>query len=202
MPTRVFRNFLIFAAALALLALAACGGTAPTASEQPAVDQSPIPPSPLLPTSQSPAATSPFTSTLPVITNQSPAAYYLSVTFDAQRAEQLDIARYAGVPAEGYWTPSAAGVQDLEAALPAYLQGPDGQPYPNLVSRLPEYTRQYAGITSGGRRLIFANFFCRDLGIDWQQEYVDVLDGGDCFFRLLYDVESGAFSGLSVNGEA
>ena len=113
---------------------------------------------------------------------------------------------FDGVPADGYWTPAEADVRAMEAALVPYLRDvPEdavGRVAPDLWERLPGYTRQYVGIVEEGRRLVFANVFCDAFGTDWAVEPIVVLDGGDCFFQVRYDVETGAFSGLIVNGEA
>jgi hypothetical protein len=37
---------------------------------------------------------------------------------------------------------------------------------------------------------------------DWRQRPIDVCDGGDCFWSAVYDVLSGEFSDLQVNGIA
>ncbi len=37
---------------------------------------------------------------------------------------------------------------------------------------------------------------------DLKKEMYEVLDGGSCFFNLKYNIKSGAFTSLHVNGEA
>jgi hypothetical protein len=54
-----------------------------------------------------------------------------------------------------------------------------------------------------GKQVIYANFFCQVFdGMDWEEEFVFVSDGGDCYFQVLYHVATGEFSDFSVNGEA
>ncbi len=53
-----------------------------------------------------------------------------------------------------------------------------------------------------GRQIIYGNYFCDNMGKNWRQEFVFVFDGGDCFFQVEYDVESGTFIKLWVNGES
>ena len=112
---------------------------------------------------------------------------------------------FFGEHAAGYWTPTEADVRALEAEIETFLGQDDvgaAAAAPDLLDRLPTYFRQYVGIGEDGRRLIFANFFCDTLGADWTAEAVSVDDGGECFFRLRFDVERGVYSELQVNGEA
>ncbi|MGH2558585.1 MAG: hypothetical protein ACRDJH_05935 [Thermomicrobiales bacterium] len=103
---------------------------------------------------------------------------------------------------EEYWTPTAANIADLEAAIvPAFAALP-----PSLVSgeQLDTYRRQYGGFVEDGRRLIRISFFCDAIFPHveqyWQCRTIFAAGGGACFFRLTYDPASGAFFDLSVNG--
>jgi hypothetical protein len=104
------------------------------------------------------------------------------------------------------WTPALADAVALEAQLPGYLR----DNYKNrgkepLWKRAPGYKRQYLGIAQHGRRVIHANFFCHvpaSRAGDWQTVAVIVDDGGDCYFQVEYDVKTGTFRNLMVNGEA
>jgi hypothetical protein len=106
---------------------------------------------------------------------------------------------------EDTWTPAAADVAKLEADLPAFLQGaqhPWLRPDPPIWEREPDYMRQYLGIVENGTEIIYANFFCTADDIAWRNEFVFVMDGGDCYFNVKYDPQSGEFFDFSVNGEA
>lgn len=98
------------------------------------------------------------------------------------------------------WTPSEADVMALEEQLTGYLQ--DG--HPALLQKLESYTRQYWGtITPDGSRAVYANFFCDAGRLDqWRTDLVMVLDGGDCYFQTLYDIEDNVFVWLAINGES
>jgi hypothetical protein len=48
----------------------------------------------------------------------------------------------------------------------------------------------------------YGNFFCTDSGMNWTYEWIFIVDGGDCYFQLQFDVESSTFTELTVNGEA
>jgi hypothetical protein len=108
---------------------------------------------------------------------------------------------------EKFWTPSTDDVVALERRLPAFLLSqPDGSNARenDLWLRAPNYLRQYVGITRKGRRVVYANFFCSRsvTDPDWRVSPVIVLDGGACYFQVEYDVETGVFSRLMVNGYA
>ena len=108
------------------------------------------------------------------------------------------------------WEPSAADVAALEAGVEAFLcaeptaQRPGWDDRRPLWERIAGHKRQYAGVVVEGRRLVLANFFCDayDDGDDWLRYPVTVLDGGDCFFSLTYDVARGSYDDLMINGEA
>ena len=102
----------------------------------------------------------------------------------------------------GFWTPSADDIFKLEEGLAEYLSQNSSYFYrqPPVWERLDEYQRQYIGLERGGRQIIYGNFFCNNLGMDWRKKLVIVDDGGDCYFQVEYDVEDGAFIKLLVNG--
>jgi hypothetical protein len=103
---------------------------------------------------------------------------------------------------DGFWTPTEADVDALEAALPAYFGG-ECQPHYFIV--LNEYYAQYVGVESGARSLIYGNFVHQnafvsraDAGLA-QEPYV-LCDGGSLAWGIAYDVANGAFEALAVNG--
>lgn len=99
---------------------------------------------------------------------------------------------------QGYWTPAEADVLAFEAGLGAFLEGAA----PALGQRATAYTRQYAGLLRDGRRLLYASFLCDTYGEPWWREPLLVLDGGDCFFQLTFDLERGSYGNLMISGEA
>jgi len=106
------------------------------------------------------------------------------------------------------WTPALDDALALEKALPDHLrrelagQRRDPKSKPPLWERARSYKRQYVGVQTKGRRVVFANFFCNDFGRNWRTEPIVVHDGGDCYFTVEYDVDKGTFSKLMINGEA
>jgi hypothetical protein len=109
---------------------------------------------------------------------------------------------------ETAWTPAQDDVLALEKALPDHLrteltrQRTQARSKVPLWERAPTYKRQYAGVRRNGRRIVHANFFCRDYGKNWRTEPIVVKDGGDRYFNIDYDVEKKTFANLSINGEA
>jgi hypothetical protein len=124
------------------------------------------------------------------------------VIFDAEAARKS-----MSSEAEGkFWTPTLSDVLAFEEKLPAYLrehhQNRRKEP---LWKRASGYKRQYFGMTRKGARVIYGNFFCHvpsTRAADWHTVPVQVEDGGDCYFNVVYDVKRGAFQDLMVNGEA
>jgi hypothetical protein len=79
---------------------------------------------------------------------------------------------------------------------------PDQYAYGNF-EHLEGYLRQYFGIMfQDGKPLIYANYFC-EMGFDnWLEAPVFVLDGGECFFQLLYNPAANTYFDLRINGYA
>jgi hypothetical protein len=122
------------------------------------------------------------------------------------RAKEMSIGTWlsADSEVEGYWTPTEEDVLLLEQKLPAFLQENSAsfRRQPPVWEELSSYKRQYAGVVLNEKKIIYGNFFCTNTGIDWKKDWVFVLDGGDCFFQLQFEIASGNFSGLMVNGDA
>jgi hypothetical protein len=103
-----------------------------------------------------------------------------------------------------YWTPSEQDVIAIENGLVAYLEQNAERFYVRDIpvwERLDDYNRQYVGVIIDNRRIVYANYFC-DSVVDWEKEFVIVMDGGDCFFQFQFDVDTAEFFELQVNGEA
>jgi hypothetical protein len=109
---------------------------------------------------------------------------------------------FSNIEEKESWTPSKAEVLKLEEGIESYLKKAAAKKSPKLWSKLAPYKRQYVGLMRNNRRVIFANFFCNAFDVDWKNTAVAVLDGGDCFFTVVYDVERGSFDQLQINGEA
>lgn len=120
---------------------------------------------------------------------------------EAVTAENL---KMFNTSADGAWTPSEADVAGLESGLTAFLQENSDavNDTSRILSRLPDYERQYFGLVQGGDKLIQANFFCDGEDFDWQETAVLVDDGGDCYFQVIYNTGDETYLSLRINGES
>ena len=97
------------------------------------------------------------------------------------------------------WTPSKSDVAGAFPRIRAFLKSEA----PSIAARLTQYRCQYSGIIVEGKKRIYCNFFHRDGEMAyWKSEPVFVLDGGDWYFQLEYDLESEKCLDLRINGEA
>ena len=118
-----------------------------------------------------------------------------------KQAEKTGMASWL-VQSEGFWTPSDDDIHKLEENLVGYLSQNSSYfiSQPPAWERLDEYQRQYVGLEREGRQIIYGNFFCDTMGMDWHETFVVVDDGGDCYFQIEFDVEDEMFIMLIVNG--
>ena len=68
-----------------------------------------------------------------------------------------------------------------------------------------DYFRQYCVVRDkDGHRILFLNAFCSlpDPKGSWQRAWVEVDNGGACYFQVLFDLTTGQVVEFSVNGEA
>lgn len=93
----------------------------------------------------------------------------------------------------GYWAPSRQQVDQLEAAL--------SQLQPQIANP-GDFDRQYVGIETGDKRLIYVNAFHlpEDSELDPARTAIRVCDGGAQFWGALFDPQSGTFSAVELNG--
>ena len=87
------------------------------------------------------------------------------------------------------WTPTEEDVIAAEAAIEED-QGQLG------------HMRQYIGVVEDGEHKIVVNGFCDAWGQNWQAELVFVMDGGDCYFTAIYNVDTDELENFMFNGEA
>jgi hypothetical protein len=123
------------------------------------------------------------------------------VIVPAARAAEF-VKSLTGYEGKGHWTPGREDVFKFEARIEAHLRKATDKRSPALWKKLSNYRRQYAGVEVEGRKLLYANFFCDTFNGEWKNRPVAVEDGGDCFFQIKYDLHTGAFTDLQINGEA
>jgi hypothetical protein len=114
---------------------------------------------------------------------------------------------YVSGTVRAVWTPSEEIVARLEEDLPSYLEimaAVTPGISADFIDRLPTYKRQYVGFNQeeDGLALILVNATCAGDDEIWRTQPVIVMDGGDCFFRVIYNPGNRTFSGFEVNGEA
>lgn len=101
----------------------------------------------------------------------------------------------------GFWTPSAKQVQIVEQRLPALLRTSGHK------INLAQSRRQYIGVISADKRLIYVNAFSITepapfFRINWRKTAFTLCDGGDEFWGVAFDRISGKFDYLGFNGLA
>lgn len=97
---------------------------------------------------------------------------------------------------KGFWTPDVSDIEKLEHLLPSYLKEKateiDGS----------DYTRYYLGILYPDKKIIYVDFRRVNPKRDIYKGFNNVIcDGGNSFFGIEYDVNSGSFSSLNFNGQ-
>jgi hypothetical protein len=110
-----------------------------------------------------------------------------------------------------YWSPTFADVNMFEREFAPLLEA-ERKPHGNwfkedcaaaVLRDLWGYTRQYVGVIEGGRRIIWVNFFCAYSADEfpyWQEQAVDVSDGGNCFGEAEFDPNTRRLLRLQCHG--
>lgn len=122
--------------------------------------------------------------------------------------EATGLARFFAGPnarIEG-WEPTVGDMNDVESNLPQItaLSNKD----PDTSRRIDDptkYFRQYGAATIDGRKVLILNAFCplgQDKSSIWRKQVITVNDGGNCYWRALFDLSTQKFTTLSVNGVA
>ena len=105
-------------------------------------------------------------------------------------------------PIEDVWMPDKADIAALESrieAAAASSRSPSAGPKPGS---LRGYVRQYGGIIEGGEHKIFVSGFCHVDDDSWLSRPYIVMDGGNCYFQAVYNVEDQQFEQFQFNGDA
>jgi len=143
---------------------------------------------------------------IPLIHTSGPT--YEGFIFPAERGDEIP---FSGV--DGFWTPSAAEIEEVEQRLRPALQNfaatPESQRYwfesAPILEHLSEFRRQYVGIIEEGSKRILLNAcprhdeVCDRLG---GRVFVLPVDGGFWYWRVTYDVETQKFVWFRSNGYA
>jgi len=101
-----------------------------------------------------------------------------------------------------FWTPTKGDLLAAETQIQAYLKRNSTKlRTTDLWRKLPDYKRQYVGIVVSGHKRIFCRFFCFFPGpLDCKTFRVE--DGGECFFRIEYDLDDQQCYNFEANAYA
>jgi hypothetical protein len=100
--------------------------------------------------------------------------------------------------------PTEEDVRRFEERLPAALAtATNASDEAVTADDLGGYVRQYTGVEGGGARQLVVAALCRpDDFPEWQTSWIEVSDGGACFWDATMDLETGEILRLYVHGEA
>jgi hypothetical protein len=104
------------------------------------------------------------------------------------------------------FTPTEADARRFEEQLPAALAHASNPSGGEEVSAddLDGYVRQYTGVEGGGTRQLVVAGICDGSAsdLDWQDAWIQVSDGGTCFWDATMDLATGEILRLSFHGQA
>ena len=120
----------------------------------------------------------------------------------ADRAKQL-CSRPGPPKFQGTWKPTDADIQTMESRLSRISRLRTQSGVVGVKLEHPDrYYRQYLGIVIDDSKFIFINAFCDDKPPEtWREFLIDICDGG-CSWGVVYNVATGEFSHLEMNGVA
>jgi hypothetical protein len=100
--------------------------------------------------------------------------------------------------------PTEEDVRRFEERLPAALgTATNASGEAVTVDDLDGYVRQYTGVEGGGARHLVVAALCRPDDLpEWESSWIEVSDGGACFWDATMDLETGEILRLSFHGEA
>jgi hypothetical protein len=103
--------------------------------------------------------------------------------------------------AGGTWTPDHGVVAQLQATLQPYVvaQASDQR---RKLQPWSSYSFQFQGRGNADGMLIVINAFCSTPDAYAAKRFLQVLDGGTCFFKLKYNPKTKTFYDIGFNGVA
>jgi hypothetical protein len=100
----------------------------------------------------------------------------------------------------GFWSPSPSQMNAIEQLLPELLRKSGHK------LNLSHSNRQYVGITSHGKKLIYVNSFPGSILTesneqrDWRTKAIIICDGGEAFWGVEFDPADNTFHNIQFNG--
>jgi hypothetical protein len=110
--------------------------------------------------------------------------------------KELPLCSRSGPVVDGAWDPSPGEIDLLESKLPKlnnrFECGID----------MNAYTRQYFGIVVQGQKVVYVNAFfgLPDSKLPWMQRFIDVCDGGNRAWGVLFYPATEGFRDFVFNG--
>jgi hypothetical protein len=133
------------------------------------------------------------------------AGWAKSIIISATDAERDDGFGSSGMEPP-FWTPTSNQIFELEQTIGTYLI--EHPPFGEQPVEFSNYGRQYYGAVKNGVRVIYINAFCNPIEpgnpayIRQRKELVIGIDGGSCYFQVLYNPDTNEFFDLHYNGNA
>ena len=102
----------------------------------------------------------------------------------------------------GSWVVDEATAAAIDKDIQSSVRDLAGKGF-KLFAAWDRYTFQYQGRGDGSGRFVYVNAFCSTPSDkNLTTRFVEVFDGGACFFQVKYDPTTHKFFDLSVNGYA
>ena len=101
----------------------------------------------------------------------------------------------------GTWTADRVAVAHLQAALHPYVVAQASERRLKLQP-WSSYSFQFQGRGNADGKFIFINAFCSAPDAYAAKRFLQVLDGGTCYFELKYNPKTKTFYDLGFNGVA
>ena len=108
------------------------------------------------------------------------------------------------------FTPSRTEIDIAENALKQKLKKLNSNltnqsSTPIIHRKLRKYKRQYLGYYKNNTKILLINFFWekrnhRDSEEKWLKERIEVYDGGSYYWNIKYNIDTGEFFELEING--
>jgi hypothetical protein len=104
------------------------------------------------------------------------------------------------------WSPEPDDIAGLERNLPEYLRKTEDVGAHEISTKLNGYKRKYFGYTKDGQRWISLVGLCSQFwhrtSRNFQTQQRPFTDMGTCYFLLEYNVATGQFAELYIDGDA
>ncbi|MCB2195382.1 MAG: hypothetical protein KQH79_05960 [Bacteroidetes bacterium] len=105
-----------------------------------------------------------------------------------------------------FWSPTKEQLMAVESILEKAIKENHDHYWTHLsINSVKEYYRQYSFfIDQYNDKIVYINAFCGEpkYPCDWKNEFMDVLDGGDCYWSIQINLTKESYFDFIVNGVA